>query len=86
MGEYADAMIGGTCCRICGVFLSGGDGGYPMLCSTCARDERQSKRTAPASSDDLRAQKKREKRKRYRRRKAEKNRLQKQAAPNEASQ
>lgn len=37
MGEYAEMMLDGTCCHICGEYL-GGDDGYPVACPSCQDD------------------------------------------------
>ena len=39
MGEYAEMMLDGTCCSVCGEFL-GGSEGYPITCPSCRDDER----------------------------------------------
>lgn len=44
MGEYAEMMLDGTCCSICGEFmdfdgLSGESCGYPTVCAGCGGDE-----------------------------------------------
>ena len=39
MGEYAEAMLDGTVCECCGVYLEGEAEGIPRYCSkACARD------------------------------------------------
>lgn len=39
MGDFADSMIGGECCVMCGMFLKGEGYGIPRACSNeCARD------------------------------------------------
>ena len=35
MGEIADAMLDGTLCEWCGVFIETGSGGFPMICEDC---------------------------------------------------
>lgn len=40
MGEYADMMIDGDVCQVCGGFMEGG-GGFPRTCRACLRDERK---------------------------------------------
>lgn len=37
-GEIADMMLDGTMCQLCGEFLDGEAGGYPMYCAGCAPD------------------------------------------------
>lgn len=34
MGEYAEMMLDGTCCSMCGEYLGGGDG-WAVLCASC---------------------------------------------------
>lgn len=34
MGEIAEAMLEGSLCEICGVYLGEGDG-YPQRCGAC---------------------------------------------------
>lgn len=41
MGDFADAMLDGTLCMGCGVYIGGEDYKQPLLCSYCA-DERRS--------------------------------------------
>lgn len=43
MGDVADAMLDGTLCEGCGVFM-GDDVGYPRKCDDCARVERADER------------------------------------------
>lgn len=46
MGDYADMMLDGTCCQICGVVLDfGGGGGFPMTCGSCQQDLRPQGKT-----------------------------------------
>lgn len=37
MGEYAEMMIDGTLCQVCGEFM-GDTPGHPRTCSGCLRD------------------------------------------------
>lgn len=37
-GEYAEMMLDGTCCTICGEFV-GSDAGYPIACRACAPEQ-----------------------------------------------
>lgn len=35
MGDMADMLLDGTCCSVCGAFISGGGFGVPRTCSLC---------------------------------------------------
>ena len=53
MGEYADAIIHGESCQMCGVPIEHGDG-YPTYCSVrCAKDHGATKRTIDELRDRL---------------------------------
>jgi len=43
MGEYADYMLNGDDCQVCGQHIGDGDG-YPRTCGGCQREERREKR------------------------------------------
>ena len=47
MGDIADAMLDGSLCEGCGVYM-GDDVGYPRKCSACSREER--KASAPPAA------------------------------------
>lgn len=48
MGDYADMMLDGTCCQICGEVLNySGGGGFPMTCTSCQQDGKKSRRKPP---------------------------------------
>jgi hypothetical protein len=36
MGEYAEMMLDGTLCQVCGEFM-GGDTGFPRTCEGCRK-------------------------------------------------
>lgn len=66
MGEYADMMLDGTCCSMCGEFLNdGADGdGFPVTCVSCGGDGRS---LGLARAPRLKSQKRIEGKKRRRR-------------------
>jgi hypothetical protein len=39
MGDIADMMLDGTCCSVCGCFLSEDSEGFPAQCEGCQEDE-----------------------------------------------
>lgn len=48
MGDYADMMLDGTCCQICGQVMNySGGGGFPATCVSCQRDGKKSRRKPP---------------------------------------
>ncbi len=47
MGEYAEMMLDGTMCQVCGEYL-GGDDGYPVTCESCRRADRYEPRVPKA--------------------------------------
>lgn len=38
MGEYAEMMLDGTCCTVCGEFMGEGSG-YPETCAGCGGND-----------------------------------------------
>lgn len=38
MGDVADAMLDGTLCSTCGVYIHGEPPGYPRQCHSCQRE------------------------------------------------
>lgn len=38
MGDFADGVLDGDFCQVCGVYMEGGDG-YPRTCSTCLNED-----------------------------------------------
>lgn len=66
MGEYADAMIEGDACMVCGVFMRGGNGA-PRTCGACRKAESPTT-AAPAKARKPKSKEaKRRKRLNYRR-------------------
>lgn len=45
MGEWAEMMLDGTMCSVCGEFM-GDPTGFPMTCRGCERPDRKSKAIA----------------------------------------
>lgn len=43
MGEYAEYMLNGDDCQVCGEHLGGGDG-FPRTCRSCQREEKNDER------------------------------------------
>jgi hypothetical protein len=39
MGEFADGLLNGLCCEVCGKYLDGEKPGYPRICIDCAEDD-----------------------------------------------
>lgn len=39
MGEWAESMLDGTCCSVCGDYMGDG-GGYAVTCAACERRDR----------------------------------------------
>lgn len=37
MGEYAEMMLDGTMCCVCGEFMGSGGEGFPRTCAGCSR-------------------------------------------------
>lgn len=35
MGEYAEMMLDGTCCNVCGEYLGSEGNGFPVTCKSC---------------------------------------------------
>lgn len=40
MGEYAEMMLDGTLCQVCGDFM-GDDSGFPRTCAACQWEEKK---------------------------------------------
>ena len=38
MGEYAEMMLDGTCCSMCGDYLGGDGDGWAVVCASCEAD------------------------------------------------
>lgn len=43
MGEYAEYMLNGDDCQVCGEYMGNGDG-YPRTCRSCSKPEGRDKR------------------------------------------
>lgn len=70
MGEYAEMMLDGTCCAMCGEYMGDG-GGFPIYCCTACEPDDYRAIMAPVRNDnDPALVKRREKRRRARARKS----------------
>lgn len=47
MGEWAEMMLDGTMCQVCGEFMGGAGGGFPMTCAGCSGRPARAKKAAP---------------------------------------
>jgi len=44
MGEIAEAMLDGTLCQYCGVYLENSHGPFPQSCPDCAEQEKEARK------------------------------------------
>lgn len=66
MGEYADYMLNGDDCQVCGEYMGEGDG-YQRTCAGCSGDETNDADTPPRKErTEVQRKKLREKRRRKR--------------------
>lgn len=65
MGEYADYMLNGDDCQVCGEHMGEGDG-YPRTCAGCGGDDDEPAEKPRKERTDAQRKKLREKRKRKR--------------------